>query len=119
MYTLGERIKLQRQKLGLTQLEFGAMFHVSKQAVYAWENDINLPDASTLAEIADYCRIPICTLIGQPRKFCKLDTLRSLSNPPRDYLKFTAKEIRLINRLRTLSPAQQKAIEVILGLRND
>lgn len=119
MNTLGERIKLQRQKLGLTQAEFGAIFHVSKQAVYSWENNVNVPDIATLSEIADYCRLPICTLIGQPRKFCQLKATTELSEPPHDYKTFSDKEIRLINRFRSLSAAQQKAIEVILGLRND
>ena len=36
--TLGQEIRYYRKKKGLTQTEFGALFGMSKQAVYSWAN---------------------------------------------------------------------------------
>ncbi len=119
MKSIGKRIRELRQRLGLTQMEFGALFHVSKQAVHSWENDINIPDVNTLIEIAGYCRVPICELLDQPRTYCRIGTVKRVTDRERDCQTFTDKEIRMINRVRSLSPAQRKAIEVILGIRRD
>ena len=119
METIGERIKQLRLRLGLTQAEFGSLFHVSKQAVHSWENNINMPDVASLIEIADYGRIPVCTLLGYPHEYCQLRDAKKIKDPKTDYQPFSGREIRLINRFRTLSSAQQKAMEVILGIRND
>lgn len=46
-----ERIKVIRKKLGLSQEEFGSLFHVSRQAVSKWESNQSIPDINTLSLI--------------------------------------------------------------------
>ena len=46
--TLGQEIRYYRKKKGLTQTAFGALFGMSKQAVYSWETGLYSPDISVL-----------------------------------------------------------------------
>lgn len=52
--TLGQEIRYYRKKKGLTQTEFGALFGMSKQAVYSWETGLYSPDISVLLRMADF-----------------------------------------------------------------
>lgn len=67
--TLGQEIRYYRKKKGLTQTEFGALFGMSKQAVYSWETGLYSPDISVLLRMADFFQIPICILVGRPGMF--------------------------------------------------
>ena len=69
--TLGQEIKFYRKKKGLTQTEFGAVFGMSKQAVYSWETGLYAPDISVLLKMADFFQIPICMLVGRPGVYCR------------------------------------------------
>ncbi len=71
--TLGQEIRYYRKKKGLTQTEFGALFGMSKQAVYSWETGLYSPDISVLLRMADFFQIPICILVGRPGMFCQDD----------------------------------------------
>lgn len=61
--TLGQEIRYYRKKKGLTQTAFGALFGMSKQAVYSWETGLYSPDISVLLKMADFFQIPICILV--------------------------------------------------------
>lgn len=52
--TLGQEIRYYRKKKGLTQTAFGALFGMSKQAVYSWETGLYSPDISVLLKMADF-----------------------------------------------------------------
>lgn len=69
--TLGQEIRYYRKKKGLTQTAFGALFGMSKQAVYSWETGLYSPDISVLLKMADFFQIPICILVGRPGMYCK------------------------------------------------
>ena len=50
--TIGERIKYERQRLDLSQLELGKLVGVSKQCISGWETGRTTPDSITLNKIA-------------------------------------------------------------------
>lgn len=53
----GERIKVVRKSMKLTQVEFAAMLKVSKQTVSNWENDEAVPSIELLKSIAEKCAV--------------------------------------------------------------
>jgi Predicted transcription factor, homolog of eukaryotic MBF1 len=52
MPTIGDRIKLKRKELGLTQAELGAEINVTDRAVSKWEQNEGNPDVSLIADLA-------------------------------------------------------------------
>ena len=52
MNTIGERLKVERERLSLNQTAFGELGGVKKLAQINYENNIRLPDAGYLAAIA-------------------------------------------------------------------
>jgi len=50
--TIGTRLREQRNQLGLSQTDLGAIAQVTKQTVYAWENDRTMPKAGELVRLA-------------------------------------------------------------------
>ncbi|GHV97004.1 DUF3955 domain-containing protein [Lactobacillus nasalidis] len=58
-----EQIKKLRQEQQLTQEEFAAKIHVTRQAVSNWENDKNLPDLETLIVISQTFQLSLDQLI--------------------------------------------------------
>lgn len=52
MSTIGERLKNERERLGLNQTQLGAIGGVQKQSQLKYENGVTSPTASYLAEVA-------------------------------------------------------------------
>lgn len=52
MNTIGERLKVERERLSLNQTAFGELGGVKKLAQINYENNIRLPDAGYLSAIA-------------------------------------------------------------------
>lgn len=114
--TLGQEIRYYRKKKGLTQTEFGALFGMSKQAVYSWETGLYSPDISVLLKMSDYFQIPICILVGRPGMFCSgIDSASDCSY----CASITEKDSRIIRAIHALPPQQQRAIEVLLNISDD
>ncbi|WP_301860048.1 helix-turn-helix transcriptional regulator [uncultured Megasphaera sp.] len=110
--TLGQEIRFYRKKKGLTQTEFGALFGMSKQAVYSWETGLYSPDISVLLKMADYFQIPICILVGRPGIFCK--GVEEDHADCQHCASITEKDSRIIRAIHALPAEQQHAIEVLL-----
>lgn len=51
--SLGERIREQRKRAGLSQEQLAERLHVSRQAVTKWEADKGIPDVANLIAISD------------------------------------------------------------------
>lgn len=69
--TLGNRIKAARERLRpkLTQLDVGAHFGVTNQAVSGWERDDTVPDVDKIADLAELLKVPCVWLLkgtGEP-----------------------------------------------------
>ncbi len=111
--TIGNRIRYERIKRGLTLEELGDKVGVSKQCLSSWEHGRNMPDVISLSIIADVCNLEI------------KDFLRSHASkqhapvPPNNSSEnFTDKEKQIINKLRTMNADKRKAFEVLLGVRD-
>lgn len=110
--TLGQEIRFYRKKKGLTQTEFGALFGMSKQAVYSWETGLYSPDISVLLKMADYFQIPICILVGRPGMFCQ--GAAEADGGCQICTTITEEDSRIIRAIHSLSPEKQKAIALLL-----
>ena len=60
---LGEKLKKQRQSLGLTQQEVADHLHVSRQTISNWEVGRNFPDIPMIISISDYYQISLDELL--------------------------------------------------------
>ena len=64
----GELLKGLRKEKGLTQEQLAERFYVSSRTVSRWETGSNLPDVSTLIELADFYDVDIREIIDGERK---------------------------------------------------
>lgn len=62
--TLGTRIKVARQRAGLSQPALGRKLGKSTTTVYRWETNRNEPSISTLRDVAAALRVSLAELIG-------------------------------------------------------
>ncbi|MCS6780987.1 MAG: helix-turn-helix domain-containing protein, partial [Geminicoccaceae bacterium] len=63
---IGERIRLRRTELGLTQEQLASALGISYQQVQKYENGVNRISASRLAEIAQRLEVPIGWFVEEP-----------------------------------------------------
>ncbi|MFL8711280.1 helix-turn-helix domain-containing protein [Clostridioides sp. GD02377] len=63
--TLQDRIKEERLKLGLNQVELAKKFNVTKQTVSNWESGNRIPDTLILTKLADFFCISVDSLLGR------------------------------------------------------
>ena len=61
--TLGERIRDERKKKGLSQEELADILNVSRQAITKWETDRGIPDIANLIRISEEFEISLDELI--------------------------------------------------------
>ena len=60
---IGTQILKIRKEKGLTQEEFGKIFHVTRQTVSNWENEKSYPDLQILIDISNRFDISLDVLI--------------------------------------------------------
>ncbi|MBR1846930.1 MAG: response regulator [Bacilli bacterium] len=60
--TFGEALQALRKQKGLSQQEFAVLLPVSRSSVANWEADRRLPNASTIAQIADLLEVDVTQL---------------------------------------------------------
>src|ERR1700723_2119495 len=63
---LGKRIKLAREKIGLTQAQLAKKLDVSPGAVGQWEIDLGVPATERLRALADSLGVSLDWLLGKP-----------------------------------------------------
>ena len=112
--TLGQVIRYYRKKKGLTQTAFGALFGMSKQAVYSWETGLYSPDISVLLKMADFFQIPICILVGRPGMYCKGS--EEHGNNCDFCASITEDDSLIIRAIHALPPEKQEAIKTLLNI---
>lgn len=66
--TIGERIKTERTKKGLSQAALGEILQITQQAVGKWEKNLAEPDSETLIKLSDIFDISIAELLGREEK---------------------------------------------------
>ncbi|MBS5113913.1 MAG: helix-turn-helix transcriptional regulator [Coprobacillus cateniformis] len=52
--SVGKRLLSLRQQKGISQEELANQLHVSRQTIFKWELDLNLPDMKTMLDISDF-----------------------------------------------------------------
>ena len=60
--SIGKTILNVRKEKGMSQEEFGELFHVTRQTVSNWENEKNYPDLNTLVTMSDMFEISLVIL---------------------------------------------------------
>lgn len=66
--TLGERIKVERNKKGISQAALGDLLQLTQQAIGKWEKNLAEPDSDTLLKLSDIFEIPVSKLLGREEK---------------------------------------------------
>lgn len=77
---LSENIKFYRKKLELTQEELAENMSVTVGAVSKWESGANVPDISTLMELANFFDISMDELLGYNLSSKKVDDMHEKIN---------------------------------------
>ena len=97
--TIGQRIKAQRELLGLTQEELGAACGTTKQTIFKYETGVitNIP-MDRLCTIADKLKVSPAVLIGWEE-----------DSAPADSSELTSAEAALIEDYRKLNEDGQEA----------
>lgn len=102
---IAERLKSERERIGLTQTAFGALGGAGKTTVIAWERGTAHPNASFLAAIAE-AGVDVCYVITGSRDY---------EPPP----KLTAEEQVLLDHYRAASrEVRNAALGALLGARS-
>ncbi len=95
----GQLLKERRSGARITQSEFAALMHVTRNTVINWEADKSKPDYSLLPEI--------CAVLG-----IRLSELFRMEGEPA----LTEPEERLLRRFRELSPVSQRMADRMLSV---
>lgn len=76
MTTIGDRIKIKRKELGLTQAELGEKLHVTDRAVSKWESGEGDPSISLLSLLAETLNVSVDFLLtGKVEESISLDDM--------------------------------------------
>lgn len=82
---IGNQIISIRKERQLTQEQFGALFHVTRQTVSNWENGKSYPDLQLLIAISDQFGVSLDTLLKEDAKMVKaIDRERGLGAVKRE-----------------------------------
>ena len=69
--SIGKTILNVRKEKGMSQEEFGELFHVTRQTVSNWENEKNYPDLNTLVTMSDMFEISLDKLLKEDKQMVK------------------------------------------------
>lgn len=76
MATIGDRIRIKRKELGLTQAELGEKLHVTDRAVSKWESGEGDPSISLLSLLAETLNVSVDFLLtGKVEETISLDDM--------------------------------------------
>lgn len=124
---IGKTIKDLRQKRGITQEEFSEAMHVSVQTVSRWENGVNAPDLSILAQLAVYFNVTADYLLGLERR----DTVTKLIKTTETFevasrkkaeelvLKFKGEKFPVLKDYKIMDSKEKTILEVTKEFNSD
>lgn len=69
--TVGEKIKILRQRSGLSQAQLADELCVSRAAIAKWENDNGLPDITNLKALAAYMQVDMDALLDESKNIAE------------------------------------------------
>lgn len=91
---IGERLKEERERLGMNQTDFAAQLNVSKNSQYNYEKGERSPDALYLAA-ADAFGVDVLYVITGRRQPVELESLSQEELDVLRYIKFMEEEDRI------------------------
>ena len=99
---IGTFLKLLRKEKNLTQEQLAEQLGVSNRTVSRWENGSNMPDISSLSEIAEFYDVSIPELIYGERKSENMrEEAKEVAETMSDYAK--AEKETLVKSIRNMS----------------
>jgi transcriptional regulator with XRE-family HTH domain len=103
----GERLKFLRNKVGLTQLQFGEKFNLAESTISLYESDKRFPDQDTLLKLANFFDVSMDYLLGRSDSLISNESTIEPSNP----------DIRMLARSgNKLSPEDAKKLREMAEL---
>lgn len=111
---IGERIKYERQRLDLSQLELGKLIGVSKQCISGWETGRTTPDSITLNKIAKIFNLDVNYFLEE--NICDINYAKKSCEK---YPNLTKKELQIISKLRSMPAKRRQAFEILLDIRDE
>ena len=116
----GNQISNIRREKKLTQEEFGALFHVTRQTVSNWENGKNYPDMQTLVEISNKFDISLDVLMkGDVEMINAFDKDRLLGRIRKDISRmdfFTGSGTGIVAACLISPDSARRTVAIIIGL---
>lgn len=109
---IGNKIRYERQRFGLTLEELGRRLGVSKQCLSGWEHGRNMPDIIALHNISLIFKIDIKEFFVETN-----GSQSTIQNTPPLIETLTEKEILLISKFRSMSPDKRRALELLLDIK--
>jgi transcriptional regulator with XRE-family HTH domain len=83
---------------------------ISKSLVTKWRTtNIKMPSPEVLEKLSNYFSVPVSELLGEEVQ---------KNNPP-DRLEPTEREMKILEALRSKTPAERKALLTLLGIAED
>ncbi|MBQ9764133.1 MAG: helix-turn-helix domain-containing protein [Phascolarctobacterium sp.] len=111
---IGNKIKYERQRFGLTLDELGRRLGVSKQCLSGWEHGRNMPDIISLHNISLIFNIDIKDFLAETKTDSTVEKNKSLI-----FDTITEKELLIIEKFRSMSPDKRKALEILLDIKSN
>ena len=108
--SIGKKIRMARERLGLTQEEFAQRIDTSAKTLSSWERGAYLVDVIMLNTIASVSGMTLNDFT---------DITPSGTDEPPDPNDFTGAEKQLIQKIRALRADKKKALYVFFGVRED
>ncbi|MFD1420916.1 helix-turn-helix domain-containing protein [Lactiplantibacillus songbeiensis] len=65
--TIGKRIKQQREKLALTQMQVAERLYVTQQTIARWESDKHVPPVKAIQDLSDLFGVDAAYFFGEDR----------------------------------------------------
>jgi len=112
--SIGEHIKDERLRLGLTQKELGKLVGIANQTLCDWEAGRSTPDVITLAKLANICNRYVSYFTDDLPQSKYVDVLGERTET---YGEFNEKEKKIIMKIRALPAGRRKGLEMLLGIR--
>lgn len=90
--TFGQRVKMHRLRLGLSQEELGKRLNLKYGAISNWETDLTFPTAPLLPSLASIFGISIDELLGyvparySDKTYRAMDTFEDLDDASQDFI---------------------------------
>lgn len=102
MNAIGNKIKLLRESLGLTQADFSKKVKLSQSAISQFEDGKRSPSIQALEKISEGCGVSIETLLGKSQKHSE--------NPDKDMLVSS-----IASTLQSIDVSTLKSLNLFIG----